>query len=75
VSITVAGSSWLGTNFEAVLLYGALREAYTYLKGEADMMQYYEQKYQEALVLLKQLVEGREMQDTYRSGAPRVRAN
>jgi hypothetical protein len=45
------------------------------LKGEADMMQYYEQKYQEALVLLKQLVEGREMQDTYRSGAPRVRAN
>jgi len=72
-SITTAGTSWLGTNFETVLLYGSLREAYLYLKGEADMTQYYEQKYQEALALLKQLVEGREMQDTYRSGMPRVR--
>jgi len=71
-SITVAGSSWLGDNFESVLLYGALREAYLYLKGEADITQYYEQKYSENMALLKQLTEGREMQDTYRSGMARV---
>jgi hypothetical protein len=71
-SITVAGSSWLGDNFETVLLYGALREAYTYLKGESDLTQYYEQKYVEGVVLLKQLAEGKEMRDTYRSGMPRV---
>lgn len=74
-SITVAGSSWIGTNFETVLLYGCLREAYLYLKGEQDITTYYEQKYQEALALLKQLVEGKEMQDAYRSGAVRVRVN
>lgn len=71
-SITTAGTTWLGTNFEMVLLYGSLREAYTYLKGEQDLMAYYEQKYQEALVLLKQLAEGKEMRDAYRSGAVRV---
>jgi hypothetical protein len=71
-SITVAGTSWLGTNFETVLLYGSLREAYVYLKGEQDMMAFYEQKYQEALAMLKQLVEGKEMRDSYRSGNPRI---
>lgn len=71
-SITTAGSSWLGTNFETVLLYGSLREAYLYLKGEQDVTSYYEQKYQEGLALLKQLVEGKEMRDSYRSGAARI---
>lgn len=71
-SITVAGSSWLGNNFETVLLYGSLREAYLYLKGEQDVTAYYEQKYQEGLALLKQLVEGKEMRDSYRSGNPRM---
>lgn len=71
-SITVAGSSWLGNNFESALLYGALREAYLYLKGEQDITQYYEQKYQENMILLKQLAEGKEMRDSYRSGSPRV---
>jgi hypothetical protein len=71
-SITTAGTSWLGTNFETVLLYGSLREAYLYLKGEQDVTAYYEQKYQEGLALLKQLVEGKEMRDSYRSGNPRM---
>jgi hypothetical protein len=71
-SIVTAGTTWLGDNFETVLLYGSLREAYTYLKGEADMMQYYDQKYQEALGLLKQLGDGKDRRDAYRSGQVRV---
>jgi len=72
VSIVTAGTSWLGTNFDSVLLYGSLREAYTYLKGEADMMTYYEQKYQEALGQLKRLGDGLDRQDAYRSGQVRI---
>jgi hypothetical protein len=71
-SIVNSGTSWLGTNFETVLLYGSLREAYTYLKGEQDMMNYYEQKYQEALGQLKRLGDGLDRQDAYRSGQARV---
>lgn len=71
-SIVTAGTSWLGDNFETVLLYGALREAYTYLKGEGDMMQNYEAKYQEALAQLKRLGDGLDRQDAYRSGQARV---
>ena len=72
VSIVNYGTSWLGDNFETVLLYGALREAYTYLKGDQDMMNYYEQKYQEALALLKRLGDGLDRQDAYRSGQARI---
>lgn len=72
VSITTAGTSWLGDNFDSVLLYGSLREAYTYLKGEADMVTYYEQKYQEALGQLKRLGDGLDRQDAYRSGQVRI---
>lgn len=71
-SIVTTGTSWLGDNFETVLLYGSLREAYTYLKGEQDMMQYYEQKYQEALVLLLRLGDGLNRRDAYRSGQVRL---
>lgn len=71
-SIVTAGTSWLGDNFETVLLYGSLREAYTYLKGEADMMQYYDQKYQESLALLTRLGDGLNRRDAYRSGQARV---
>jgi hypothetical protein len=71
-SIVTAGTSWLGDNFESVLLYGSLREAYTYLKGEADMMQNYEAKYQEALAQLKRLGDGLDRQDAYRSGQARI---
>ena len=71
-SIVTAGTSWVGDNFETVLLYGSLREAYTYLKGEGDMMQNYDAKYQEALGLLKRLGDGLDRQDAYRSGQARV---
>ena len=69
-SITVAasGQTWLGDNFDSVLLYGSLVEAYTYMKGEQDMMQLYNQKYMEALALAKRLGDGMERQDAYRSG-------
>ena len=74
-SIVNAGNSWLGDNYENVLLYGSLREAYTYLKGESDMMQYYEQKYQEAVQQLTRLGDGLNRQDAYRSGQARVPVN
>jgi hypothetical protein len=72
-SIVDAGTSWLGTNFETVLLYGAVREGYVYLKGEQDIMNYYEQKYQESLALLKRLGDGLDREDAYRSGQVRVK--
>lgn len=74
-TIVTAGTSWLGDNYENVLLYGSLREAYTYLKGEADMMQYYEQKYQEAVQQLMRLGDGLNRRDSYRSGQVRVPVN
>jgi len=69
-SITVAadGQTWLGDNFDSVLLYGSLVEAYTYMKGEPDMMTLYNQKFMEALALAKRLGDGMERQDAYRSG-------
>ena len=69
-SITVAadGRTWLGDNFDTVLLYGSLVEAYTYMKGEQDMMALYDAKYKEALGLAKRLGDGMERQDAYRSG-------
>ena len=69
-SITTAadGRTWLGDNFDTVLLYGSLVEAYTYMKGEQDMMALYNGKYQEALALAKRLGDGMERQDAYRSG-------
>jgi len=69
-SITVAasGQTWLGDNFDTVLLYGALVEAITFMKGEADMVQLYNTKYTEALALAKRLGDGMERQDAYRSG-------
>jgi hypothetical protein len=65
------GRSWLGDNFDTVLLYGSLLEAYTYMKGEADMMALYNQKFMEALALAKRLGDGMEKQDQYRSGSYR----
>ena len=62
------GTTWLGDNFDTVLLYASLVEAYTYMKGEQDMMQLYNQKFMEALALAKRLGDGMERQDAYRSG-------
>ena len=74
-SITTAadGRTWLGDNFDTVLLYASLVEAYTYMKGEADMMQLYNGKFMEALALAKRLGDGMERQDAYRSGQFRQR--
>jgi hypothetical protein len=67
-SIVTASTTWLGDNFDSVLLYGSLVEAYTYMKGEQDIMALYNGKYQEALALAKRLGDGMERQDAYRSG-------
>ena len=67
-SIVTAGTTWLGDNFDSVLLYGSLVEAYTYMKGETDIMTLYNQKFMEALALAKRLGDGMERQDAYRSG-------
>jgi len=66
------GQTWLGDNFDTVLLYGSLVEAYTFMKGEADMMALYDNKYKEALMLAKRLGDGLERSDAYRSGQARV---
>jgi hypothetical protein len=73
ISIVTATTTWLGSNFGEVLLYGAIREAYLYLKGETEMAQRYEQLYQEGMMLLKQLGDGKDRQDAYRSGQVRVK--
>jgi hypothetical protein len=67
-SITTANTTWLGDNFDTVLLYGSLVEAYTYMKGEQDLITLYDAKYKEALALAKRLGDGMERQDAYRSG-------
>jgi hypothetical protein len=71
-SITTAGTSWLGDNFDSVLLYGSLVEAVTYMKGETDMVTLYNTKYNEALALAKRLGDGMERTDAYRTGQVRV---
>lgn len=70
-SITTSGTSWLGDNFDSVLLYGALLEAYTFMKGEPDVLLEYQKRYDNAFVMLKQLAEGKNRQDMYRT--PQVR--
>ena len=67
-SIVDSGTSWLGDNFDSALLYGALVEAYTYMKGEQDMMVLYDTKYKESLMLLKNLGDGKQRGDAYRDG-------
>jgi hypothetical protein len=71
-SIVTASTTWLGDNFESVLLYGSLVEAYTYMKGEVDIMTGYDMKYKEALSLAIRLGDGMERSDAYRSGQYRV---
>ena len=72
-SITTAGTTWLGDNFDTVLLYGSLVEAYTFMKGEADMIALYNQKYMEALQLAKRLGDGLERGDAYRDGQTKLK--
>jgi hypothetical protein len=73
ITTVVGGRTWLGDNFDSVLLYGSLVEAYTYMKGEADMMTLYNNKFMEALALAKRLGDGMERGDAYRNGQYRQR--
>jgi hypothetical protein len=69
----VAGNTtWLSENLDSVLLYGSLVEAYTYMKGEADVLALYDAKYKEALMMAKRLGDGLEGRDSYRNGQIRV---
>jgi hypothetical protein len=68
ITTVASGQTWLGDNFDTVLLYGSLVEAITFMKGEADLIQLYDTKYKEALALAKRLGDGMERQDAYRSG-------
>ena len=70
-SIVTAGTSWLGDNFSSALLYGSLLEAYTYMKGEQDVINQYQKRYDEAMILLKQLGDAKNRMDAYRDGQVR----
>ena len=74
-SIVTAGTSWLGDNYSPVLLYGALREAYLFQKGEADLISNVEAKYNEALQQLNRLGTGLERGDAYRDGQAKIKVN
>jgi len=74
-SIVTAGTSWLGDNYSPALLYGALVEAYTYMKGETDMLLAYNTKYNEALQQLNRLGTGLERGDAYRDGQAKIKVN
>jgi hypothetical protein len=67
-----AGTSWLGDNYDPVLFYGSMREAMLFMKGEADLVKYYEDKYTEALAQLNRLGSGLERGDAYRDGQYRI---
>ena len=66
-SIVTANNTWLGDNFDMVLLYGSLLEAYTFMKGEQDVIAVYQDRYTQALGMLQQLGEGKNRQDTFRT--------
>jgi len=71
-SIVTAGTTWLGDNFDSALLYGTMCEAITYIKGEADMVKLYNDRYVQAIALLKNLGDGKQRMDAYRDGQVRV---
>ena len=72
LTASATGRSWLGDNFSPVLLYGALVEAYTFMKGEADLLQLYNTKFNEALAMAKRLGDGMERGDAYRDGQLKI---
>jgi hypothetical protein len=74
-SIVTAGTTWLSENFDSALLYGTMCEAITYMKGEADMVKLYQDRYVQAIALLKNLGDGKQRADAYRSGQVRVQVS
>ena len=71
-SLVDVGVTWLGENFDSALLYGAILEAYTFLKGEPETMTNYRQRYEEAMTLLNTLATGKDRGDAYRNGQARI---
>jgi hypothetical protein len=71
-SIVTAGTTWLGDNFDSVLLYGTICEALMYMKGEPDMVQLAQNRYVQAVALYKNLADGKQRADAYRDGQVRV---
>jgi hypothetical protein len=69
------GTSWLGDNYDPVLFYGSMREAMLFMKGEQDLVKYYEDKYTEALMQLNRLGTGLERGDAYRDGQAKIPVN
>jgi hypothetical protein len=69
------GTSWLGDNYDPVLFYGSMREAMLFMKGEQDLVKYYEEKYAEALSQLNRLGTGLERGDAYRDGQAKIKVN
>ena len=70
-----AGTSWLGDNYDPVLFYGSMREAMLFMKGEQDLVKYYEDRYTEALMQLNRLGTGLERGDAYRDGQAKIKVN
>lgn len=71
-SIVTAGTTWLGDNFDSVLLYGTLCEAITFMKGDPDLVKLYQDRYVQAIALYKNLADGKQRADAYRDGQIRV---
>ena len=66
ITTVASGTTWLGTNAELALLYGSLVEAYTFLKGEPDILKQYTDRFLESIQWLKNLGEGKQTRDQYR---------
>ena len=71
-SIVTAGTTWLGDNFDSALLYGTICEAFVYMRQEPDMMKLAQDRYVQAIALLKNLGDGKQRADAYRDGQVRV---
>jgi hypothetical protein len=71
-SIVTANTTWLGDNFDSVLLYGTICEAYTYMKGEEGMVKLAQDRYVQAIALYKNLADGKQRADAYRDGQLRT---
>ena len=74
-SIVTAGDTWLGENFDSALLNGSLVEAIRYMKGEPDLVKLYQDLYIQSIALLKNLGDGKQRADAYRSGQVRIQVN
>jgi hypothetical protein len=72
ITVAVSGRTWLGDNFDSVLLYGTMCEALTFMKGEPDMVKLYQDRYVQAIALYKNLADGKQRGDAYRDGQVRT---